>query len=162
MLVHQFYQSPALFCPPPGAAGLPINSPGAPPTVIGPTEENQTLTCLRGTWTGDEPITYAYQWFRAGAMPANTVAPHIDNDTPTIDEPVECSEGFWTGSPTGYSYQWFRWTADVGGVPTGTVIFGATGSIYVPVGEEPPPPEGTTLTTDGEMLTNEDGEGLTT
>jgi hypothetical protein len=164
MLVHQFYQSPAVFCPPVGAAGQPVNTPGFPPMVTGPTEEGQTLHCDKGTWTGNAPINYDYQWYRAAPLPANTIAPYIADDTPETGETIECSDGIWTGSPTGYSYQWFHWVANVDGVPTGTPISGATGSSYIPTteGGEEPPPEGDVLTTDdGEVLTDDDGEALT-
>jgi len=166
MLVQQFYQSPAVFCPPVGAAGQPVNTPGFPPSVIGPTEEGQTLTCLRGEWTGNEPITYDYQWYRAAPIPINMFAPFIDDDTPEIDETIDCTTGTWIHAPTGYSYQWFHWVADVDGEPTGTMISGATASMYVPTtaGGGPPDPEpgGDTLTTDdGEVLTTDDGEELT-
>ena len=166
MLLQQFYQSPAVFCPPVGAAGQPGNTPGFPPTVIGATEEGQTLTCLQGTWTGNTPINYDFQWYRAAPMPANTFPPHIADDTPETSETIECTTGIWTHSPTGYSFQWFHWVADVDGVPTGTEISGATGSNYVPTtaGEiEPPPdPTGPVLVDEfGDALTDEDGEELT-
>jgi hypothetical protein len=43
----------------------PSNS--SEPTISGRTEQRRTLTATRGTWTGTEPITYAYQWVRCGA-----------------------------------------------------------------------------------------------
>jgi hypothetical protein len=44
------------------SAGRPANQ--SPPTITGTTQENQTLTAHTGTWTGDQPITYKYQWQR--------------------------------------------------------------------------------------------------
>ena len=66
----------------------------------------------------------------AGTVPINTTAPAIDDITPEVDETLTCSTGIWTNTPTGYAFQWFYWTADVGGLPTGTPILGATASTY--------------------------------
>ena len=39
----------------------------SPPSVAGTAEVGQTLTADPGTWTGDPPVTYAYQWRRCDA-----------------------------------------------------------------------------------------------
>jgi hypothetical protein len=44
------------------AAVAPENT--AAPTLSGTTRRGSTLTGNRGSWTGTEPMTYAYQWRR--------------------------------------------------------------------------------------------------
>jgi len=38
----------------------------AEPTISGRAEQGRTLSATRGSWTGTEPITYAFQWVRCG------------------------------------------------------------------------------------------------
>lgn len=60
-------------------------------------------------------------------VPSNSVAP-VESGTETVGSTLSCTTGTWTGSPTGYSYQWYR---DVGtGGVTWLAISGATASTY--------------------------------
>lgn len=47
----------------------PANS--TPPTIAGTPQEGQTLTADHGTWTGTQPITFAYAWRRCGQNGGN-------------------------------------------------------------------------------------------
>jgi hypothetical protein len=38
----------------------------AEPAISGRAEQGRTLSATRGSWTGTEPITYAYRWVRCG------------------------------------------------------------------------------------------------
>lgn len=56
-----------------GAASAPASPPAnaQPPTVSGTPQESQTLTATTGSWTGTQPISYAYQWRRCDRSGAN-------------------------------------------------------------------------------------------
>jgi len=56
------------------AGGTPANT--AEPTISGSPVEGQRLTATAGTWSGTQPITFAYQWLRC---PANGGAPDGSN-----------------------------------------------------------------------------------
>lgn len=58
-----------------GAAGMavaPANT--AVPVVTGTAQVGSTLSAPSGTWTGDLPITFTYQWQRCDSAGANCVA----------------------------------------------------------------------------------------
>jgi hypothetical protein len=46
----------------------------SPPTISGTAREGQTLTASRGSWSGTQPITYAYQWLRCSSSVSDCTA----------------------------------------------------------------------------------------
>ena len=59
----------------------------------------------------------------AQAMPSNTVPPTVSG-TPAVGQTLTANAGTWTGTPTSFSYRWWRCSGSC------TVISGATGSSY--------------------------------
>jgi hypothetical protein len=49
--------------------GPPVNT--APPAISGSAQQGQTLTANPGSWSGAQPIGYAYQWQRCDTSGAN-------------------------------------------------------------------------------------------
>ena len=49
--------------------GAPVNT--SRPTISGTAQQGQTLTGTAGTWSGTDPISYAYRWRRCDAAGAN-------------------------------------------------------------------------------------------
>ena len=48
-------------------AGILPSNTGAAPSVLGSLVEGQTLSANPGSWSGSEPISYAYQWLSCNA-----------------------------------------------------------------------------------------------
>ncbi|HXF32528.1 MAG TPA: hypothetical protein VN522_13515 [Solirubrobacterales bacterium] len=61
-------------------------------------------------------------------LPENTVAPTISPSTPIEGKTETATQGTWNGSPTAYSYAWYRCT----GTESCVSIPSATSSTYVP------------------------------
>ena len=57
----------------------------AAPTITGTAAQNETLTANVGTWTGDQPIVFSFQWLRCNPSGANCVGiPNADDQTYTV------------------------------------------------------------------------------
>jgi laminin G domain protein len=65
-----------------GPSTAPTNT--AAPTITGTAQVDQTLTAAPGTWTGTQPIAFAYQWQRCAASCSNIAAPAGTSATYTV------------------------------------------------------------------------------
>jgi subtilisin family serine protease len=82
---------------------------------------------LRGLATDNRTYSYYAAAVTVGAGPVNTALPSISG-TLAIASTLLVSNGNWTGSPTGYSYQWLRCDGTGNNCAN---ISGATASSYV-------------------------------
>ena len=71
---------------------------------------------VKGTKTSSPP-----------SAPVNTVAPAVDDSTTAVQYFLTTSNGSWTGSPTSYTYQWYR-VPQTGG--SNDPIIGETNNSY--------------------------------
>ena len=78
---------------------------------------------VKGTKTSSPP-----------SAPVNTVAPAVDDSTTAVQYFLTTSNGSWTGSPTSYTYQWYR-VPQTGG--SNDPIIGETNNSYeLVIGDE--------------------------
>ncbi|HET8687965.1 MAG TPA: hypothetical protein VFM18_15115, partial [Methanosarcina sp.] len=63
------------------------------------------------------------------STPGNTALPVITG-TPAIGQTLTTSNGTWTGSPTGYTYQWQRAGANISGATSSTYILVSADNTY--------------------------------
>jgi hypothetical protein len=66
------------------AGSAPANT--AAPTISGTPQQGATLTVANGTWTGTQPITYAYSWQRCDGAGGNcaTFISHVSSPSYTL------------------------------------------------------------------------------
>jgi len=68
------------------------------------------------------------------SIPVNTIAPAVDDSTTAVQYFLTTDNGTWSGSPTSYTYQWYR-VPQTGG--TNDPIIGETANIYeLVIGDE--------------------------
>jgi concanavalin A-like lectin/glucanase superfamily protein/matrixin len=87
------------------AGNPPVNS--SPPSISGTLAAGQTLTADPGTWTGDQPISYSYQWqrcsYRAAVLsdnPSGYWRLGEASGTTLYDETSNLSDGTYKNGPT--------------------------------------------------------------
>jgi hypothetical protein len=56
---------PAIVGPPSDVPGIPSNT--APPSVSGTAQVGRTLSASQGSWSGNQPLSFAYQWQRCAS-----------------------------------------------------------------------------------------------
>src|SRR5437764_6915523 len=105
--------------------GAPIPGATSQTYVVQPGDQGHTLTCTVTAHNdgGETPTTSAGVAIPPppAGVPVNSAPPAISG-TPSVGDPLACSNGSWTNNPTGFA---FRWNRD------GTAIPGATGATYV-------------------------------
>ena len=110
---------------------LPVNAGGIDaPDVTGTPTEGEELYCDYGVWSGDLPMSFAYQWFQHVAdPPLNTAAPFISGSA-LVGVTLHCTQGTWEGdAPITYEYLW--WIPPATSLGTGadyTVLIGDLGT----------------------------------
>lgn len=76
-----------------------------------------------------DPHTYTVETGIVGGGPAPTppvnVTPPTISGTPRLGQTLTSDDGVWTGSPTGYSYQWTRDGSPIGGATSDTYVMAA-------------------------------------
>jgi putative amidase-like protein len=124
--------------PSPPPSPFPLNQER--PSILGAPEVGETLTADRGSWTGEDPMTFTYSWERCPT-------------SATGDDPIGC-----VGVGAGSSYQvvsadtsWrvrlvvrasnFWGDAQAGSIPTSIVDPGDTAFSTEPNAAELPPPD---------------------
>jgi len=66
----------------------PVNT--VAPAITGTPEPDEILTCSQGTWTGDAPITYAYQWYRSTVLIPGEIATNYTVLLTDVGEDIGC------------------------------------------------------------------------
>ena len=67
---------------------VPVNT--VAPVVSGTLRFGSTLSCTTGTWTGTSPITYTYQWQRAGSNISGAVNSNYDLIQADVGYTISC------------------------------------------------------------------------
>jgi hypothetical protein len=106
------------------ASAPPTNT--SPPTISGTAQVGQQLTASPGTWTGTQPISYAYQWQRCDSNGANcnpiTGATSAGYTATTADVGNTLNVAATASNTPGSATATSAATATVQSVPTSTIF----------------------------------------
>jgi hypothetical protein len=92
-------------------------SANAPPFVVYEGDAPNIGVPITVVTDGAPPITLLNEdgspWTGGGTAPVNSVAPVVSGSL-TVGSALSVTDGTWSGSPTGYTYQWKRDATNVG------------------------------------------------
>jgi hypothetical protein len=114
-----------------GAINIPAGTTAQRPS----TPANGMLRYNSSTGYLEGYINGGWQFYAGTSAPVNSVAPVVSGGT-TVGSTLTTTNGTWSNSPTGYTYQWYRTSSPISGATSSTytlVTADNTNTIYCAV-----------------------------
>lgn len=102
-------------------AGVDVGGATASTYVLQETDEGNAIRCVVTGTNGTGSASANSNAVTPLQEPANTVAPAITGIAQT-GQTLTCSNGTWSNSPTGFTYQWKRGGVDIAGATASTYL----------------------------------------